>query len=226
MFISPLLNKAIENFTKREFIRILIIFSFLVFYFGLVCQDGIIAKGKSILYFIYIYLIGRYTRIYRLGESWKKRHLLIFIVGWEVLLLLLNFVLPHGILKPFRGFVFAYIGPGQLVFSIILLILFSKIRIKSKVLNYVAVSTLSIYLFHENIFIPLNHNFALYAYHFDMVQALGLILISSFLIMFISLLLDMVIVRNILLILEPLANKVVSCFLQYIKRFFKISDEQ
>ena len=220
MFVSPLLNKAIDNFSKKEYISFLLLFSFIVFYFGLVCQNKIIDKGHSILYFIYMYLLGRYINIYKVGEQWKKSKILCFLMFYNLLLLVFNFALPHILLKPFRGLVFAYIAPGQIISSVAVLILFSKIRIQSKFINYIAASALSVYLFHENIYIPLKGNYALFAYQFEFYNAIVVIIGASLLIMSISLVLDIIFVRTILAFVEPIVYKFLSCMSCKINNIF------
>ena len=158
-----------------------------------------------------MYLLGRYINIYKVGEQWKKSKILCFLMIYNLLLLLLNFALPHILLKPFRGLVFAYIAPGQIISSMAVLILFSKIRIQSKFINYIAASALSVYLFHENIYVPLKGHFALFAYQFESYDAVLVIIGASILIMFISLVLDITIVRTILAFAEPTVSKFLSC---------------
>lgn len=204
MLMSPLLNKAIEVLSKKEFIKIILVFSFIVFYFGLLCQNPIIDKGHSIIYFIYMYLIGRFVRIYQVGDTWKKKKIALVLLSYFFITLWINYILPHGILRAYRGLIFSYIAPGQIMSSVGILIFFSKIKMKSKFVNWIAASALSVYLFHENMFIPLKGFFATYAFQYQWFEALFLILVSSCLIMLLALLGDLFIVRPILAILEPL----------------------
>lgn len=216
MLIVPILNKAIEAMSKKEFVKVLIVFSFIIFYWGLLCQHNIIDKGHSILYFIYMYLLGRYISIYRIGYNWKIKKIVWGLFIYTTIILCANFVLPHGILRAFRGLVFSYISPGLIISSAAILILFSKIHLRSKATNYLAVSSLSIYLFHENIFIPLKQEAALYAYGLDWYVAIPMIVLSSLLIMALALIIDVACVRNIVSFVHPLLVRV----LNFIKEHF------
>lgn len=203
LLISPLLNKAINAFSKREFIKMLLVFSFIIFYFGLVCQSPFIDKGHSIIYFIYMYLIGRFLKNYNVGEVWKRKYIASFLFVYIAFVLLANLFLPNGLLRAFRGLVFAYIAPGQILSSVAIFLLFTKFQVKSKVINYIAASALSIYLFHENIYIPLKEDFAVYASHFRCLDAISIILGSSLLIMILALTMDILFFKYVLSIIEP-----------------------
>lgn len=62
--LSPILNKAINNFTKREFILALFILALLSFYFGFFWQGSINSNGCNFMNFIFLYFIARFIALH------------------------------------------------------------------------------------------------------------------------------------------------------------------
>jgi len=69
--LSPLLNKIIDNTTKREMQIYLLLMSIVVFYFGFYRIFGFNEMGFNFINFIFLYFIGRYIALYRLRNALK-----------------------------------------------------------------------------------------------------------------------------------------------------------
>lgn len=86
--LSPLLNKAIANFTKKEYLYTLCFLSIMILYFGYyrgMSQMG--DNGYSTLHFVYLYCIGGYMRRYFTSDyiAVHRRRFLALYVGSAVL---------------------------------------------------------------------------------------------------------------------------------------------
>lgn len=56
--LSPFINKLLVNLSNRQYISLLVILGFLIFWFGLLRKTNISIDGKNIVNLIYIYIIG------------------------------------------------------------------------------------------------------------------------------------------------------------------------
>lgn len=54
------------------------------------------------------------------------------LVMYIAIILCANFILPHGILRAFRGFVCPYISPDQIMSSVAIIILFLRFLYEAK----------------------------------------------------------------------------------------------
>ncbi len=88
MFFSPILNKAFDNFSKKEMLISVALLSILEFYFGYVKQVSQIGfNAYSMLHLIYIYCLGRTIRIFseELNQYRSKIKYLILVSYFAVL---------------------------------------------------------------------------------------------------------------------------------------------
>lgn len=165
MLLAPFLNLSFKNLSlKRHAILVLILYISVV-YFGCLWHDPIVAGGKSIIYFILMYSIGGILRRFYERIEFNNKFLNFIFktlnsVRLCILLLSLYFIITYVILnvipepynKLVRGIIGAYQGPLLPLTSILIFCVFKKIKIRSRVINNVAASMFSIYLFHENKF--------------------------------------------------------------------------
>ncbi len=133
--ITPILNVAAEKFTKKEFKSFLIIFYVIAFIGSLIGLVGVeIAGGCSLLWFMFLYLLGRYVKMYDPMLT-KKQLILIICIS----------CLCNG-LAIFLLRSFDYVGPFITVQSVSTLLLFKKFTLRSKLVNKIAVSVTMVYL--------------------------------------------------------------------------------
>lgn len=158
--LSPILNIFVENVSQKYYRNILILlYSFQTIY-GWFSIDGAawIAGGYSAFSFICLYLLGRYIKKYgdaiTVGRyfrirSLSKGNLLLLFLSIAFLLTFLAYTVTYiGI--PIEGRLFTYTNPLVILESIVLVLLFSKIKFKSSIINRIAFSCLAIYLLHGN----------------------------------------------------------------------------
>jgi hypothetical protein len=117
-------------------------------------------QGYSTLSFMGLYLLAQFIRKY-------SRILLNFSVLKNLLLYILFTVLPVSIyfLTGHKFNIIAYSSPFVISASLFFFLAFNKMKISSKVINYLACSSLSIYLVHQHVLvIPYFKNLMNYAY--------------------------------------------------------------
>lgn len=146
----PLLNKLINNMTKREY-HYLLITSFLVFnLWQIIYANAVIGvvSGFGLLYFMYLYFLAAYVRKYGfIIKDFRKNSYLVFFL----MLATTNGVLDYGTEIIFGGLgrLYQYNSPIVLLMSYCLFMYFKKIDIKSSKINSFSKYVFGIYLVHE-----------------------------------------------------------------------------
>ena len=162
-FLSPFINRLIENISKKEYQKLLliciIIWSIIPTIFG-------IAKNSSesldfycrMIWLIVMYLIGGYIRIYGIKFlATKKSSIIVSIISFCLLCLsIIVIYYSKMLIPPLKNLEIAYLWrPNNiiiLIFSISLFKIFEKIDIGSKkIINTIASTTLGIYLIHDGL---------------------------------------------------------------------------
>lgn len=171
--LSPILNTFVETVSARLFISVLAVFFFLEFTYG-IFNLAAFNSGYSAMSFIGLYLLARFISKYSL----KIRILNLSILS-DFLLYLLFSVVP--IILYFltgQGFnMLAYSSPFVILASMFFFLAFTKIHISSKTINYLACSTLSIYLIHLHPLIY-NHFINLMRWAYDLFGEIPYILFT------------------------------------------------
>lgn len=151
--LAPVINSFIEHSSQRNLEYFLIAFFAFQSLFGwLFPSISFFVRGYSTLSFVGLYVLARYCKIY--GPSFtafsKRTDFLIYIT----VSLLIMFVagisnLLH--LDYITDIMYAYSNPLVIIASLYLLLFFSKLQIKYlPLINTIAVSNFSVYLFHAN----------------------------------------------------------------------------
>lgn len=140
-FLSPILNVFVEKVDQKYYRDILILLYIFQTIYGWFSIDGAawIAGGYSAFSFICLYLLGRYLKKYgdtiNVGRyfricSLSKGNLLLLFSSIVFLLTFLAYTVTYlGI--PIEGRLFTYTNPLVILESIVLVLLFSKIKFKS-----------------------------------------------------------------------------------------------
>lgn len=146
--LSPMINGFIENLSQRQFKTIIIILAIFNCVGGLIWGTFNTNSGYSIVNFIFIYLIGRYIRIY-VGNIDNHRHL----IGLALLILNLAFISliylfqKNGASINIR--ILAYNNPFVIILAILFFLFFKSLKIKTNIQS-ISKCALGIYLFHDN----------------------------------------------------------------------------
>jgi len=149
-----MLNKVVLNSTKFEFLSIISILSILTFYYGFFWAGEINPGGYNLFQFIFLYFIGRYIALHtqiNSNISFKRNLALIYVFSSICVfgIVLAIFYSPLNISWIIK-WGYAYNSPFIVISSIAFFLLFRGIKISSQYVNNLAISTLAIYIIHEN----------------------------------------------------------------------------
>lgn len=146
---SPVLNEYFRNMTLCKRTYLIIALAFISIYIGSrAYMDPALNDGKNFANFIFIYLIGNTLRIY--SAHWKCIKISKLIAVYIILniFLVTCFCIFHDnfIGKQIFTYSFAYNSPILLCNSILMFMIIGHYEFKSKMVNYIASSSLAIYL--------------------------------------------------------------------------------
>ena len=150
--ISPILNLWIKKANIKQQIYLLLALLFICVYMGTSLGDNTLSDGKNVLNFSFIYLIG--NMIKRKQNELKS----ISLKYWIISYILLNLFLICGYSLLSSSVVgifiwqmsFPYCSPLLIVNSILFFMIFLHLKVNSGLINYLAKSSLAIYLIHES----------------------------------------------------------------------------
>jgi len=151
--VSPLLNSSTAYMNKKEHLSAILALTLLNVYFGFFRQNPINSDGYNVMNFIFLYVIGQYINKYipipQLAEL-RNRLLIIYLLISLVLGLLIIFIVFVLKNNALTNIFWAYNNPLVVISSIVFFCIFLTFNFKSQIINWLATSTLSIYLIHEN----------------------------------------------------------------------------
>ena len=155
LLLSPFVNKLLVQLSNRQYKSLIVILAFLIFWFGLLRKTNISTDGKNIVYFIFLYIVGGGLRRISLSDASSKYlisrfHILILLVS--LIVLGGGYLLPesHALFIHFMAYTYVYNSPFLLIVSISIFCLFRNLSFKNRLINYLASSSLAIYLIHEH----------------------------------------------------------------------------
>jgi len=148
--LSPVLNAFVETASRQQFaVTLTTLFAF-QWVFGWVFEaTSWLQSGYSLPSFMCLYLLARYLNRYRPAWtrlSWRADLGMYVAVG--VLTAVTSFLLKYYFDR--GGVLFFYNSPNVILAATCLLLFFSKLQFNSRVINWLAVSALAIYLTHSN----------------------------------------------------------------------------
>lgn len=144
---SPVLNSFIENTDPKQIRAVLYTFFAIQFVYGWVTNAGSYMAGYSFISFIGLYLLARYLHQYptRLVSLPASRYFCVFLLAT----LLPAFYSFFAIINGWPDFsLLSYSSPFVIIASASLLLTFSRLKIKSGFVNWIAISVFPVYLFH------------------------------------------------------------------------------
>ena len=155
LLLSPFVNKLLVNLSNRQYKSLVLILASLIFWFGLLRKTNISIDGKNIVYFIFIYIVGGGIRRISLTDESSKfltNRFHFFILLLSLMVLEGGYLLPdtHSLFIHFMAYTYVYNSPFLLIMSISIFCLFRNLSFKNRWINYMASSSLAIYLIHEH----------------------------------------------------------------------------
>lgn len=144
MVLSPLINEGYSKLNKHQSLVLIGLLLVINCYFGFFWGDNVNNNGYTLMQFVLMYVIGRHIRVhgFELKQHWAT-------------LLFFSTSLVNGAFF-YTAFYFDcgsiawrltyYNNPLVIVSAIAFFLIFLKIRIKSRAINYLSASALAIYL--------------------------------------------------------------------------------
>lgn len=150
--ISPVLNVFVENSDKKQFKTVLIAFFVFQSIWGWTNTAKEFNFGLSVVYFIFMYLLARYMRLNCKGITNRSKYLYLGVYLLSGLFIAGMLFIKHyfGIIPLTEHMIISYICPLMVLCSVSLFLFFSRLHFKSKVVNWISASCLSVYLIHAN----------------------------------------------------------------------------
>ena len=151
MIFAPIINIGFHSLDKRKskyFIGCLLVINC---YFGFLWGDKVNNNGYALMQFILMYIIGRYISIY--GVNFRQKQAVVLYVLFSLfngVLFFLSYRMGH---ESFAWKLTYYNNPLVVISSIMFFVVFLNISVKSKLINYLATSALSIYLIQNELFV-------------------------------------------------------------------------
>lgn len=159
--LAPVLNSYAETAERISFRNLLVAFFCFQSLFGWVTDAAeFIHYGFSTISFIGLYLLARYIR--RFSPSWSNKtwkfdmgiYASLVIVS-ALICVALGFLpmLRESLYHSALGHMYAYTSPVVILVCVFILLFFSKLKIQSKAINFVAASAFAVILVHGNQYI-------------------------------------------------------------------------
>ena len=151
MLLSPILNAAMDNLSKKMYQWVVVLLTILNVYFGFLWKDAVFnADGYTIANFVYIYMIGGYIRRY-VDIEWCSKHrtenagvYLATSILWAG-----SIVLQRYVPMPYEEWFWGYNNPFTLIGAISFFMLFLSIpKSYNKTINWLAAGTFAVYVVH------------------------------------------------------------------------------
>ena len=153
--LTPLINIPLESGSKQIKLFLILVLGIISIGFGQFVPS--LVTGKNPINFVLIYYLGNFIK-----TEVHLKHILTSSQLFLIYLLLTAFVflsiwltdmyVPHMSDALFKIF-FPYNSIGLLIISILFFTVFIRLTISSKLINWIASSTLAVYLLHENRFL-------------------------------------------------------------------------
>lgn len=148
--VSPMINLWLKNATERQRWYMVAVFAFVACYMAIAKGDASMSNGKNLTNFIYFYLVG--NQLYYHRDRWmniKTSTLLLCYITFSFLIMALEYYMHGNVIgKMVKSLSFPYHSPLILVGAVMFFMIVGKQHIRSRFINYVASSSLAIYLIH------------------------------------------------------------------------------
>lgn len=150
--LSPVLNSFADTANEKQFRIFLMVFFLFQSIWGWTNTAEEFNYGLSVVFFIFIYLLARYMRLYLQKIASLSKYVFLGIYAVSALLIAISLFVKHyyGIIPLTEHMLMSYVSPLMVVCSVSLFLFFSKIQFKSRAVNWISASCLSVYLIHAN----------------------------------------------------------------------------
>ena len=150
--LSPVLNAFVEKADEKQFQAVLVAFFIFQSVWGWTNTAEEFNFGLSVVFFIFMYLLARYMRLYCKVITSRSKYVYLGVYILSALIIAGMLFIKHyyGIIPLTEHMLMSYICPFMVLCSVSLFLFFSKLQFKSRVVNWISASCLSVYLIHAN----------------------------------------------------------------------------
>lgn len=163
---APVLNSFIVYADKKTYISVLVaFFAFQSVYSFIFNGASFLMKGYSAMSFMGLYLLAAFCKKHM---DLNKYNVSDFALGYLVISLLQTIIFVFAKYWGYSAIssrICCYSNPLNILSALLLLLCFSKISFKSKVVNQIAMSCFAVYLLHCNPF--------MYSYYLDSIRCIS-----------------------------------------------------
>lgn len=148
--LAPVINRFVETVSERQLRLLLIAFFAFEAIFGCVGNIRDIVRGYSTFSFIGLYMLARYCRLY-LTEISSTTLVWLYILSLtaNIAIGFVPILNLSGTINAVATNIFlAYTNPLSIIQAACLLMIFSRMKIKSRTINFFAASSFAVYLVH------------------------------------------------------------------------------
>lgn len=196
--IAPVLNAFVNNAEKRAFQKVLLSFFIFQTTYSWISGGAVFFEGGySTMSFIGLYLLARYVKLHQFSKNVLPPpiHFLSIFGIITIILTIVSYTSVWIGLPMISGKMYSYVNPLVIISALSLLLFFEGLKIKSKLINFCAVSSFAIFLLHTNpnVCEPYFKSFVLWIYdRFDGVVCLLIIFFFLLMVGVIAILIDQV----------------------------------
>ena len=160
--VSPIVNLWLKNATERQRWYMVAAFAFMACYMAMSRGDSSLQDGKNLTNFVYFYLVGNQLYYYR--DKWmniKTNSMVLCYLLFNAVILTAEYYTCGSIVgKLVHQLSFPYHSPLILIGAVMFFMIIGKQHIQSRIINYVAASSLAIYLIHgSRPYLPMFHRY-------------------------------------------------------------------
>lgn len=192
---APVLNTYLKQIDIAKRICLLSVLAFISIYLGTLNGDPSLAGGKNLAHFSLLYCIG--DTLHRYKSYWSKfnrTYLILTYIALNFILVFMYMIFKDQIIgKIIWRLSYPYCSPMLLLNALLLFVILGNLRFHSKLVNWIASSTLAIYLIHSHPFV-LEYIGNLIPWigekSFNMLAFILFLVLYSLIIMMISVLID------------------------------------
>lgn len=154
--LIPFINKIANSLTKKEYITLLVILTFTLSIVKTIYPANYIMNGSVIVWFIYLYLLAGYIRIYFDKKVNKYKLLFLYLATIIIQIVIRNISLKSQIttIKDYAETSYNNSWFYTLIETLAIFLIFKNIKIKNEKINKaitkIAPLTLGVYLIHDN----------------------------------------------------------------------------
>lgn len=142
--LSPALNYFAEKADRRLYLTVLIIYYLYQTIISYINNSPWYDDGYSPLPFIGLYLLAQYVHKY--SGNWDKKIDILAYLSLSLIITLVSLILLS--LYGTGGRMFNYTNPLLVASSVFFVLFFSKLKLQSKWINWIAISSVAAYLIH------------------------------------------------------------------------------